>query len=461
MRRLLARLPFLQRQDVIRSTQLRLTLRYSMLLILFLSLFAAIAYTLVHISITESQKDKLRLMLDEEFRLFNENGSSIRGGSGGRGNSLDTELALGAEQAFYYWIDGRGNLLLGEERQSGLRKQALRSFSTWEHGDNMQVVELQTEDRFRSARGKDGRETTTPYMVASRSLYNGDQLVGTLYVGMDVSSSEELFHWLILVLIGLSLLFFLVALYVSYLMAGRAMIPIAQSLARQREFVADASHELRTPLSILLSSVEALEMEERVVEEPFAKRTLGNMKGEVKGMTRLVGDLLSLARSDSGRVELQQEWFDYRATAERTIGGLKPLLEAKQMRLIVSGPDTLMVRGDEPRLQQLLVILIDNAIKYSPAGEEIHVTLAEGRNRQLPAVVLSVQDHGIGIKPSDHARIFERFYREDKARSRQLGGHGLGLAIAKWIVDTCAGTIQVDSDPGKGSTFTVRIPFQP
>jgi signal transduction histidine kinase len=121
----------------------------------------------------------------------------------------------------------------------------------------------------------------------------------------------------------------------------------------------------------------------------------------------------------------------------------------------MQAPSSLTVTGDPQRLSQLLYILLDNAIKYTPQGGEVKLSLSIV-GQQL---CISVQDTGIGIRPEDYQRIFERFYRSDKSRSRQMGGHGLGLSIAKWIVDTHKGTIKVSSELGKGSTFMIHIPL--
>jgi signal transduction histidine kinase len=135
---------------------------------------------------------------------------------------------------------------------------------------------------------------------------------------------------------------------------------------------------------------------------------------------------------------------------------VSPLAASKQIALEMHAPDKLTATGDPQRLSQLLYILLDNAIKYTANGGEVRLTLSKEESQ----LCLQVQDTGIGIKPEDQDHIFERFYRADKSRSRQMGGHGLGLSIAKWIVETHGGTIQLASEIGKGSTFTIRIPIQ-
>ncbi|MFB9330714.1 sensor histidine kinase [Paenibacillus aurantiacus] len=450
--------------DIIRRTRWRLTAQYSLLLLLLLGLFAGAAYSLLEASARSEQESKIQTLLDDEFRLIDEHGGNTRGKSFMA--EKDDYFAVGGDQAFYYWIDAQGSLLFGDENQSGLREQALQSFRHWNAGaDESRVVELRAESRLRRVRDmhqEDGERT--PYLVASRTMTAGGREVGTLFVGIDISSQERMLRSAAFVLGGLTLVFAIAAVYVSHLMSKRAMAPIERSLVRQREFVADASHELRTPLSVLLASIEALGMSvpsaSDKTDDRFAVQTLGHMKEEVKGMTRLVGDLLYLARTDSGAAQLHLEWFDLRASAERTLQGMTPLFEAKAMPIAFHAPEHLPVYGDEQRLTQLLVILLDNALKYSSSASPVQVTINEERTRQQRTVILSVADKGVGIRAEDQAKIFERFYREDKARTRQHGGHGLGLAIAKQIASACGGTIRVKSAPGEGSTFTVRIPAE-
>ena len=285
-------------------------------------------------------------------------------------------------------------------------------------------------------------------------MYEG-QFVGTLYVGKDISFVYQLFKWLLIILVGLAIVFFVIALYISYMMSKKAMIPISHAFNRQREFVADASHELRTPLSVILSSIDAIEMTIDIEKDDFVRKLLFNMKDEVKRMTNLVSDLLTLARSDSGKIEVKNDIFDFKPLAEKAIESVQPLAVSKQINLQFDAPETVIGQGDRERLTQLIYILLDNAIKYTPNAGEVGLSLSVKQNE----LCIKVYDTGIGIKPEEQQLIFERFYRSDKSRSRQMGSYGLGLSIAKWIVDIHNGSIQVESELGKGSTFIIKIPF--
>lgn len=241
-------------------------------------------------------------------------------------------------------------------------------------------------------------------------------------------------------------------------LANRALVPIRLAFRRQREFVADASHELRTPLAILRASAEMLrkELEGKAATAGTAEaeELLGNILSETDRMGRLVGDLLTLARADSGELDVEIQPTDLARIARDAAGKAEILAREKGVALEARIPETLPVEGDAARLEQLLLILLDNAIKYTEPGGLVTLRLENQGHR--PAIV--VADTGIGIPAGDIPRIFDRFYRVDKARSRQQGGTGLGLAIAKWIIEAHNGQVHVESTPGKGTTFTITLP---
>ncbi len=219
----------------------------------------------------------------------------------------------------------------------------------------------------------------------------------------------------------------------------------------QQRFVADASHELRAPLTAILGNVELLERKPDMQHEERAE-AVTHIGREARRMNRLASDLLALARADAGQVlEFRQVELD-RLLLE-VFHEAKVL--ARGVKLAIRDLDQAATQGDPDRLKQLLLILVDNALKYTPPGGEVALSL----NREGGLAVLKVADTGIGIAPEDLPHIFERFYRADKARARDQAGTGLGLSIAKWIVERHGGQIEVDSVPGQGSTFTVRLPL--
>ncbi|WP_260871846.1 cell wall metabolism sensor histidine kinase WalK [Bacillus sp. X1(2014)] len=447
-------------KDIFRHTQGRLTRMYSGLLMLFLILFIAIVYIVLHVVILNNQERELQSLVNQEAS-FIENSLLKNEHSDLKGIDDQEVVFAGVNQFFYYLVNANGEIIMGNESDKRMRQNILRLINGRMQNEGEIRKETVHAEMKAAGRGMKGefhpRETSQDIqlIIANRSIYNNGQFIGKLYVGKDISFAYQLFRSLLMILITIGIVFLGIAIYMSVVMSKRAMIPISGAFTRQREFVADASHELRTPLSVLLSSIDAVEMTIEPQKRDMVEKILTNMRQEVKRMTHLVSDLLTLARSDSNTIQLSLETFDFRPQAERAIDSVRPLAAAKQISLHLDSPDSLIAVGDPGRLSQLLYILLDNAIKYTTNGGEVVLALKmEGQQ-----LCLSVQDTGIGISVEDCKHIFERFYRSDKSRSRQMGGHGLGLSIAKWIVDTHKGTIKVTSELGKGSTFIVYIPL--
>jgi signal transduction histidine kinase len=447
-------------KDVFKSTQGRLTRTYSGLIMLFLIVFIFIVYSVLYVVILKNQEHELQSLVNQEAS-FIEN-YLVKNEQKDLHEFQNQEVVFaGVNQYFYYVVNSNGELIMGNEANHRLRQDLLGLVNGRFQRDNEIRKETLHMDAGPKGWGSKGEFRPNEFnqdihlMIASHSIYYKGQFIGQLYIGKDITFAYQLFHWLLMILVTLGIVFFGAAVFMSVVMSKRAMVPITGAFTRQREFVADASHELRTPLSVLLSSIDAMEMTiESAKEEAIVGKLLTNMRQEVKRMTNLVSDLLTLARSDSKPNELSKETFEFRPHAEKAIESVGPLAAAKAITLSMQAPSSLTVTGDPQRLSQLLYILLDNAIKYTPTGGEVRLSLSNEEND----LYISVQDTGIGIKQEEFGHIFERFYRADKSRTRQVGGHGLGLSIAKWIVDTHGGTIQLSSKVGKGSTFVVRIP---
>jgi two-component system, OmpR family, phosphate regulon sensor histidine kinase PhoR len=223
----------------------------------------------------------------------------------------------------------------------------------------------------------------------------------------------------------------------------------------RRDFVANASHELRTPLTSIRGFVEALE-DGGLEEAPTARRFLGKIRGHADRMAALVADLLELSRLEAGERPPQWEDVALEDVVDEALASISELARGKAITLArtLDGPS--LARTDPDRLRRILENLLENAIKYT--GEGGHVGIAV--RREGGAAAVEVHDDGPGI-PAEHLpRIFERFYRVDKARSREMGGTGLGLSIVKHLAESIEASVQVESEPGKGSCFTVRLPLR-
>jgi heavy metal sensor kinase len=222
---------------------------------------------------------------------------------------------------------------------------------------------------------------------------------------------------------------------------------------RQRQFTADASHEMRTPLTAIKGQIEVALSRPRDAEA--YREVLRGANEEVDRLIRLVGSLLTLARADAGEIPLAAEPVRLADLVNAAVEQVRPAAARKRIAIKVSaGPDT-TVRADHDLLLQLLLNLLDNALKYTPDGGRV----TAGWDADGASARVWVQDTGIGIDVSEQPRIFDRFYRVDKARSRAAGGSGLGLSISRWIAEAHKGAVSVESSPGRGARFTVTLPF--
>jgi len=220
-----------------------------------------------------------------------------------------------------------------------------------------------------------------------------------------------------------------------------------------RRFVADASHELRTPLTVLKGELESLVQQPEFTSD--WRDRVGSALEEVDRLSQIVEGLFAISRLDAG--EAASEWLalDLAQLTEATVDQMSLLADDKRIHVTCEASTGVWVEGDRARLKQVVVNLLDNAIKYTPQGGQVSLTVATRDNR----AVLEVTDNGIGIPPESLPRVFERFFRVDDARSRQQGGAGLGLSIVKSICTAHHGRVEVSSSPDRGSRFRVELPL--
>ncbi len=227
---------------------------------------------------------------------------------------------------------------------------------------------------------------------------------------------------------------------------------LEDAFARMRRFTADASHELRTPLTIIRSVGEnALQHPQDAARQADA---LGSILEETDRLVRLLDDLLTLTRAEAGALPLQRTVCDLTALATGVAGHLQVLAEEKRQTLVCLDLPKVEAMVDAVTVKQALFNLVNNAIRYTPCGGHIDVRVTSTPE----GAVIEVQDDGPGIAAEHHQRIFERFYRIDVSRSRDAGGAGLGLAIARWAIELNGGAIELESALGRGSLFRVRLP---
>ena len=296
-----------------------------------------------------------------------------------------------------------------------------------------------------------------PYRYQDNILHTerGPIVVKSIIAVSIVDSEIAALRDLLIIIVSGFVIGMIIIIIAGYYLARRSMIPIQSSWEKQQEFVADASHELRTPLAVVKSNAELiLRHPDHTVEEESIRVT--NIIREVRRMTKLVSSLLTLARSDANQIEIKLGLVSANEVIENIAEQFIPLAEMEGLTLQVELSEQLELMADKERLHQLLVILLDNAIKYTPPPGQLLITGA----KQGSNLVITVEDSGQGIPTEDLPRVFDRFYRGDKARSREKGGTGLGLSIAKWIVQQHGGKIGVDNKASGGARFSIVLPVK-
>ena len=227
---------------------------------------------------------------------------------------------------------------------------------------------------------------------------------------------------------------------------------LENSFAQMRQFSSDASHELRTPLTVLQGQNELVLSKLRDPKE-YQEVIISNLE-EIKYMSKVLEDLFVLSRSDENQVLLNYKRMDLRDLVEEVCRHAEILAEEKDISIVIAFLEQVKINGDEVRLRQMVWNILHNGIKYTQPGGELKVSLLEESGFAL----LSIQDTGIGIPEKDLPFIFDRFYRVDKARSKDEGGSGLGLSICRHIAEAHKGKIKVESKPGLGTRFKIHIP---
>lgn len=276
---------------------------------------------------------------------------------------------------------------------------------------------------------------------------------GYIQLLMNVDTENELIQ-IYSKIIFFSVLFgSLISIIASIIMSRRTLKPLHEMLQKQNEFVQNVSHELRTPLTIIQAKQELL------LKDPEAKiidktEDISLTLNETKRLSKLIKDLMLLTRADSKKFELQKEETEIDEFIENIGKTYSEIFEIEDKKLKLNLSYGKLALIDTNKIYQVIVILLDNALKYTESGDTVEIATYQKDNK----CVIEVKDTGIGIGDEAIKHVFERFYREDKARSRETGGTGLGLSIADMIVTSHGGTIKASHNGDKGTVFTIRLP---
>ncbi len=268
----------------------------------------------------------------------------------------------------------------------------------------------------------------------------------------NVNSEKELLDRLLIIMLAGCGIGILCALGSGYFLAGRALVPIKNAWQKQQEFVSDASHELRTPLAVIQAKTDLLfrtpsaSIQDKILD-------VSTISKESRRLSKLVGNLLTLARSDSDQIEVKKQQFKLDELLKEIIQDYEEIALYQEKTLRLDAPEPVSFFADKERIHQLIVIFLDNAMKYTNEGGEIHLSCRQSHS----SILLQVKDNGIGIPEKDLPKIFDRFFQSDKSRT-SAGGTGLGLSIAEWIIEKHHGKTKVQSTVGKGTTIEVIFP---
>ena len=361
-----------------------------------------------------------------------------------RGDVLPPDLVIGpaftAGGYFYAIVRPTGEFLAGTPNADPV---GLADASALEEA-------LREGDAFVDTESSEG-DPLRVYVVRLDTPRGGQFL---MEVGRSIEPERQALRRLLLILTGGLGGGLLLAAAGGYLLSGRALRPIRTAMDSQRAFIGDASHELRTPLSVVRANAELLK---RHLSEPVSanREAVDDIISESDRLGRLVGQMLILAQADAGQARLSLSEVALDELADEVARSMRLLAEERGISLETDLDGPVRLRGDGDRLRELMVVLTHNAIKYTDSGGRVRL---EVRKPSGGKVTVRVSDTGPGIPAEALPHIFDRFYRVDKARSREAGGAGLGLAIARWIAEAHGGTIRAESVPGVGSAFTVQLP---
>lgn len=413
----------------------RLTLIYTGIFSLIMVFVVAVTVAIGCISVLRTEKDMLIADIYDEWREWIGSGEL----------PVDPALVKKGEMMSLMY-DADGNIIIDQMTDSPYAAALTAIRASWPEPEN--------ETELLYFRDKNG--TLHFFLAGGCTFWENGQIQARLYTFLNLEDYYDM------AVDGMYFLFLLCAVCImlaaggGYYMAAKNIKPLEILFAREHEFAADASHELRTPLTVLSLGVESLQNDDESKLSGFAQEVLRDMQHETKYMSRLIEALLTLARGDEENTPLARAKVDLTEVAVKVCNKMRPLAAKKGLELEYAAGDApqVFILGDKNKMEQLLIIFIDNAVKYSESGT-ITVTV----DTDSMHAVIKVMDEGIGISESDAQKIFERFYRVDKARSRAAGGFGLGLNIARIIVGRHGGTVSVKPRSPHGSIFTVRLPL--
>ena len=471
----------------LRSLRFKLTLWYVLILGILLISFSSFLYLTLSKSLHRDVDNKLRSLAE---LIASESGSPLsKFGFGNIDQALETSMSLKPIGKFIQVLDESGQI--GKKSDNLKNVQLPISLNTLKNASKG-LITFETNRSIGNA----------PLRIITFPVLENNHITKIIQVASSLEDVEDALNTLFVILMITVPLALMVASLGGQFLAYKALKPVDnitqtarlitsknlnqrikppkvkdeiarlietfnemisrldQSFRQIKQFTSDASHELKTPLTILKGEVEVTLRKERT--SPEYQQTLKSNLEEINRMSQIVDDLLLLSKADSGELRLNKEDINLTEILNEVVFQMDILAHYRKLRIETSNHhEDIHIFGDALRIRELFLNLISNGIKYTEEGGSIHITLTKENRHDLenPFVKIIVSDTGIGIDKEDQERIFDRFFRVDKARSREEGGSGLGLSICKWIVEAHQGEIEVESEIGKGSSFIVKLPL--
>lgn len=422
----------------------KLIKRYIQMTAVIIFILIALIYTFIGLFVCNNFVAQAHLLAVEETEelnyIINSNGTLML--------SLpqeDSSTQKYLNKIFYYMYDG--DKLVKSSNNIAWSKSAIEQITA-----NSTLKDGQSEIHFVLTEQKELRF----FVISRESIKNDGQYIGKVYAGFDISHNLMFLGRLLLYIILLLLITFFLVNKAANSLANKAMQPIIESFEKQMVFAANASHELRTPLSILMSGLEILKKDTENKLSSFSEEILGDMTSEILKMRSLISNMLLLARCDSSAASSPKAKFLLNDIVEDAAARFRNIISGKNIILqLPSHSAELYACANDKQIEQILCILLDNAVKYTPSGGVIRLKLKGKDNK----AIISVENTGLGIKKEDIPHIFDRFYRADSVR--RYAGSGLGLSIAKVLAQKNDGILNAASEENMRTTFTLSLPQKP
>lgn len=357
-----------------------------------------------------------------------------------------SQTAINSGKMFAYFVAADGKtVILDQLGQGEVGRTILRNRDSWpQEMDSSRLLRMHG-----SGKGERYR-----YLAGVAPVMDKGQKIGTLYMFKNMDFYYYAAFKTLFLLLCMAGVLYLGTCFLGYWLAGRNILPISKMYEKQKQFTADASHEMRTPLAVMKLAVEGLKGDDESKLSSFAQESVNMLGSDADRLSRLTENLMTLARSDEENLPVYTTQVDLTQLCQRVCTQLELLFAQKEIKLVRKVQDNLSLVGDEMALSRLLIILLDNACKYSPS----HTTVTLRAVSVKEQLVIEVRDEGCGVSDEDKQKIFDRFFRVDKARSRSQGGLGLGLSLAWAIVHQHSGSIKALDNKPQGTIMYVKLP---